>query len=131
MKLCINCCTLHADEAVLCSACGTSLIKVPAREETGEMRKASQAGHPEGARPSDTTGGSGPGPLQTAASVGGGLFLCLIGLMLEQPSFQSMGLILIGLVLAGVAAVWIWQAAMRLGARLADGGAGTGRGDAA
>jgi uncharacterized protein YjbI with pentapeptide repeats len=50
MKLCINCCTLHADDVVLCSDCGKNLIKVPTGEEALERRKAHEADHLEGAR---------------------------------------------------------------------------------
>jgi|GEM_PF-1761464 len=63
MKLCIDCCTLHADDAVLCSECGRNLIKVPAREAAVKPRTTHETDHPEEAGPSATTDRNGSGPL--------------------------------------------------------------------
>jgi hypothetical protein len=55
MKLCINCHTLNADDALFCSECGMSLVKAPTREPALKHGNVSEADHPEEARPTDKT----------------------------------------------------------------------------
>jgi hypothetical protein len=137
MKLCTNCHTLNSPDAILCSECGMSLIKAPTGEAALKLRKVWEADHPEELRPSgkagrptETAGGHRPkSPIAIAFVIGSVLVSCLLELTFESddPSVRQTGEILLGIVLAGLAAFYAWVAAIALGGRLADRWAGRGR----
>jgi hypothetical protein len=107
MKLCIHCCTLHADEAVLCSACGMGLTGTPA-EET---------------RPVDSADRGGTDRLAIARFMWGWVLLgvsvpptcILLVWLLEVPSRESLIPLLVPMLDASLGAWMIWSVARRMG----------------
>jgi hypothetical protein len=118
MKLCINCCTLTADDVLLCAECGMSLIKVPTGEEAVELRKAYQADHPEETRLLDTTDRKGPGALQVAKFIWGWVLLGVGLAAMVCAAGASLGpvIMLAGTLYSGFGIWMIWSGGRRLAA---------------
>lgn len=147
MKLCINCYTLNADDAVFCSECGMSLIEAPTGEEALKLGKAYQAAHPQEVRkpqperpdfhwnqiPWDQIQWDKV-PWAIMLLLGNLLFCLIVDLIVSalprpaedtgQSAVPSPGvdirmILIFGTALALVA-ICIWLAAMDFGARLTD-----------
>lgn len=134
MKLCINCDTENALDAVFCSECGMSLMQAPTGEEAMKVKRAFQAeSRPEGSRPQPKR--RVPATYKVLGPLGGLLIstaVCvLFGLSQEavetfpewvssNPSAACLQMVLIFGTLLAFAAFMAWRAAEGLGAEVAE-----------
>lgn len=134
MKLCINCDTENALDAVFCSECGMSLMQAPTGEEAMKLNRAFQAeSRPEGSRPQPKR--RVPATYKVLGPLGGLLISTAVCVLLglwegavetfpewvsSNPSAACLQMVLIFGTLLALAAFMGWRAAEGLGAEFAE-----------
>ena len=92
MKLCINCDTENALDAVFCSECGMSLMQAPTGEEALKLKRAFQAeSRLEGSKPLPERPPSLlHGSVRQLAGLLAGLYFCVILALLEEGGVEAL-----------------------------------------